>query len=158
MQQSENIQLNPVIEPYPVPFTMDTIGWKILFFLLFIVIVFIAYKFFMYYKSNQYRREAIAKIQSISTNSEISIFEFINRVMFQVKLTALHTFGRKKVASLEGEQWLQFLDKSVKNSNFDQYHDVIFRAVYKDEFLPSSDFNKEVFINSTIKWIKNHAR
>jgi len=78
--------------------------------------------------------------------------------MFQVKLTALHTFGRKKVASLEGEQWLQFLDKSVKNSNFDQYHDVIFRAVYKDEFLPSSDFNKEVFINSTIKWIKNHAR
>jgi hypothetical protein len=158
MQQSEDIQLNPVIEPIPVEFTMDTIGWKILFFLIFIAVLYGVYKFFVHYKNNQYRRDAIARIQAIDTDSGISVPEFINRIMFQIKQTALHTFGRKKVASLDGEQWLEFLDNSAKNTNFDQYHDVILRAVYKEEYSQNSNFNKKVFINSTIKWIKHHAR
>ena len=158
MQETDNIQLNPVFEPVPVGFTMDTIGWKILFFLLFITILYGVYKFYLHYRSNQYRRDAIARIKSISTGSEITIPELITRVMFQVKQTALHTFGRKKVASLDGEQWLQFLDKSVKGSDFNQYHDVILSAVYRNEFLKNSNFNRDEFIRLTIKWIEHHAR
>ncbi len=158
MQEQYSIQLKPVIEPTPAAFSMDTIGWKFLLFVLLFGILYAIYKFFIHYKSNQYRREAIAKIQSINANSEITIPNLITLVMIQIKQTALRTFGRKKVASMEGEQWLQFLDNSAKSSNFNQYQDVILKAIYKNEFLDNSDFKKGDFVNLSLKWIKEHAR
>lgn len=157
MQQVEDIQLKPIIEPTEVPFSFDTIGWKMLFvFIAFLVIYFI-YKYYLNYKKNQYRRDAILHISELNNNSENSITEVVKQTMFQIKLTALETFGRNKVASLEGVNWIQFLNKSGKNSNFDPYQETILNAVYKDEIIEKSKFNKEEFTKTSIKWIKNHA-
>lgn len=158
MQQTEPIQLSPIIEPTPVEFSMDTIGWKFLFVLLIIIALYFIYKYYLHYKNNRYRREAITRIQLINSNNEITIVELITQIMFQVKQSALFTFGRKKVASLKGESWFTFLDKSAKGSNFSFYGAVITDAVYKEKILKNSNFNKEEFIKMSINWIKNHAR
>ena len=158
MQEQQDIQLKPLIEPTPVEFTMDTIGWKMLFFVLLISVLYGIYKCYLHYKSNQYRRDAIVKIAAIESDSELSIPEFITQIMFQIKQTALFAFGRKKVASLEGNQWLQFLEENAKGASFSKYQNAISEAIYKDEVSEESNFNKEEFVKTSINWIRNHAR
>lgn len=157
MQQTENIQLNPIIELNPVEFTMDTIGWKVLFFFLLVSVLYIIYKFYLRYKSNQYRREAVVKIMEISKLLDIESPSLITQIMFQIKQTALQTFGRKQVASLEGNQWLQFLEKTAKGVSFKKYQESISNAIYKEEIDKKIDFNKEDFVKTSVQWIKKHA-
>ncbi len=158
MQEIDNIQLNPIIEPIPVEFTMDTIGWKVIFFLVFSTVLFGIYKSYLNYKKNKYRREAISKIQHITLDKELTIPSLIAQVMFQIKQTALISFERKKVAALVGEEWLTFLDKSVKGVHFNAFHEIILLAIYKGECKEEIPFDKELFISSSIKWIRKHAR
>jgi len=157
MQQTENIQLMPIIEAEPMMFTMDTIGWKVLFFLLFLTVVFIVYNYYMHYKNNAYRRDAILKISEMALNDTISKSDLITQTMFQIKQTALQSYNKKTVASLEGIKWLQFLDAKVKGNIFSKYQNIINDAVYKNEFKNKNDFNRDEFINMSINWIKKHA-
>ena len=157
MTQDENIKLNPIIEADPIPFTMDTIGGKVLFFMLFILIVILAYKYYVNYKRNAYRREAIAKIQDIIKGDINVTVSSISQIMFLLKQTALQTYGRKIVASLEGEKWLVFLDSKLNQTGFTKHHDIISSAIYKNEFNDTNSFSLTDFSNMSIKWIKNHA-
>ncbi len=157
MLQNKNIQLKPIIEPDPVVFSFDAVGWKVLFSLLLLTIVFILYKYYLHYKINQYRREAIKNINDLSNDQNISIYDLISQVMFQIKQTALQTYDRKTVASLEGNDWLQYLDKKVIGSNFINDQEIIIDAVYKDKYIQTNHFNRDDFINKSIKWIKEHA-
>ena len=136
---------------------MDTIGWKVLFFILFCMIVFAAYKYYLHYKKNKYRREAIQSISEIEANKENSVSSLIVQIMFLIKQTALQTYGRNEVASLEGENWLEFLDKKVKGVNFKQYQKVINDAVYLDKYDQTNSFSKDDFIRMSKKWINEHA-
>ena len=158
MQETENIQLNPLMEPSPVPFTFDALGWKILLVLLVLSVIYFSFKYYQFYKKNQYRRDAIHRISEIQLNPENTILEIVKQTMFQLKLTALETFGRNKVASLEGDHWLNFLNESGKDTNFIPYQEVIINAIYQDEYQDKSNFNKEEFSKTSIKWIKSHAR
>jgi len=157
MEEVENIKLSPLMEPSPVAFSMDTIGWKILFALLLIIILYSAYKFYLHYKHNKYRRLAVAKIIEISQLSDNEMPSMISQIMFQIKQTALLTFDREKVASLEGNQWLQFLQQTAKDVHFVEYKDVIISSVYKGEVSSEVDFDKNDFVKNSIKWIKKHA-
>jgi hypothetical protein len=157
MLQDQDIKLNPIIIPDPIPFTMDTLGWKILFLLLFLLILYIAYKYYIKYKQNGYRREAVSQIQNLITNNKNTASTTISQTMFILKQTALQTYNRKQVASLEGENWLVFLDSKWNHSEFIKYKDVIASAVYKNEFNNSGHFEVTEFANNSINWIKHHA-
>jgi hypothetical protein len=157
MQQNENIQLLPIIEADPVKFTMDTIGWKVLFFMLILTVVFIAYNYYMNYKKNAYRRDAISIISEIALRNNNSMSALIAQIMFQLKRTALQSYDKKTVASLEGIKWLHFLDEKGKGNTFSKYQEIITDAVYKNEFKNRNDFNRDEFVNMSINWIKKHA-
>lgn len=157
MPQSENILLKPIVEADPVPFTMDTLGWKFVFLLLLFAIAYLAYKYYLHYKNNKYRRKAISKISELNQDSIVPFSSVITRILFLLKQTALHTYDRKIVASLEGKRWLQFLDEKVKGSNFLDYHEVIVDAVYNNKYGKNDDFNESDFVEMSINWIKHHA-
>ncbi len=157
MEQGENIRLKPIIEADPVLFTMDTIGWKIVFLILLGALAYLVYRYYQHYRNGKYRREAISKIADIGRNNANSVSSTITQIMFHLKQTALKTYDRKTVASLEGKRWLQFLDEKVKGSYFLNVHEVIVNAIYKDEYDKNGDFNKSDFVKMSIKWIKDHA-
>jgi len=136
---------------------MDTIGWKILFVLLFLAMALLIYKYFLLFKKNAYRRVAVSKIKELSLDNKSSMNFLISQIMFELKQTALQSYDRKTVAALEGEKWLQFLDKKIKQSYFIKHHDIIVSAVYKDEFTENDRFNLNDFADKSINWIKNHA-
>ncbi len=157
MAQGENIRLEPIMETAPVPFTMDTIGWEIVFLILLGAMAYLVNKYYQHYRNNKYRREAILKISDIGQKNTNSISSMITQIMFHLKQTALKTYDRKTVASLEGKRWLQFLDEKVKGSYFLNVREVIVNAIYKDEYDKNGDFNKSDFVKMSIKWIKDHA-
>ncbi|WP_194766286.1 DUF4381 domain-containing protein [Tamlana sp. I1] len=153
-----DLSMGDIIEPAPVPFSFDTLGWKIVFALVALLLVFIAFKVYKYYKKKHYLRKAVAEIHALKNQNDLDVVAFVNAVMFQIKQTALQTFGRQEVAGLYGEDWLRFLDEKVKGSNFKADESLILAAVYKHEMLESATFNKEQFSNKSINWIRKHAR
>ena len=150
-----SIQLQPIIEAQPVPFTMETLGWKILLFIVLSLIIYIGFKVYQQYKNNQYRRDAILKINNLNTT--LADYELITQIMFWIKQTALQTYGRGLITPLEGEKWLMFLDSKIKNSFFSQNKELITSAIYKNKTDTSNNFDRQVFKSQSIKWIKNHA-
>ncbi|KAB1067775.1 DUF4381 domain-containing protein [Tamlana haliotis] len=157
MLQEKNIELSPILEPAPIPFTMDTLGWKIVFFLLVIFMLYIAYKVYIKYKSNAYRREAVSQIIALKTKEKEATSTLISQVMFLMKQTALQTYNRKEVAALQGESWLAFLDKKLNKPYFLNHQEVIASAIYKNEFNNTGTFNFNEFTETCITWIKKHA-
>ncbi|MBK0370101.1 DUF4381 domain-containing protein [Flavobacterium agrisoli] len=153
----DDLVLGEIIEPTPIPFSFDTIGWKVVFFCIAVLFAYIIYRIYINYKKKSYLREAVAAVQNLS-NKELETVTFIEGILFILKDTAIQTFGRQEVAALHGEKWLSFLDAKVANSNFKAQENVIFDVLYKNEIQPNVTFNKEEFSNKSINWIKQHAR
>lgn len=158
MQNPENnqLELGEIMEPEPIPFTFDTLGWKILFILLAISCLYMLFRLYSKYKHNQYRRDAIAELETLIKDSQLSEVAFITKSVFVLKRTALQSYPREQVASLKGDSWLQFLDSQVSGVTFNKYKQEVLDAIYKETF-NSNNFNKNDFHQMSLKWIKHHA-
>lgn len=155
--QSSELELGAILEPEPISFSFNTIGWKILLVLLIFLIIYVGYRIFVTYKNNKYKRNAVAEIEALVKNNEQPLNSFITSVLIILKQTALQSYTRVEVASLQGDEWLSFLDEKVPGSNFIAYKTAITDAIYSKTLLTKADFNKEEFSQLTIKWIKKHA-
>ncbi|SFN55379.1 protein of unknown function [Bizionia echini] len=155
--QATTLELGSIMEPEPIAFTFDTLGWKVLFVILILLCLFGVWKLYLRYKHNQYRREAIAELQTLHGNTQLSEVAFITKSVFILKRTALQSYPRDQVASLKGESWLQFLNSQVSGMDFLKYKEAIANAVYKEALGNEESFNKDDFFNMSLKWIKRHA-
>lgn len=155
--QSSELELGAILEPEPISFSFNTIGWKILLVLLIFLIIYVGYRIFVTYRNNKYKRNAVAEIEALVKNNEQPLNSFITSVLIILKQTALQSYTRVEVASLQGDEWLSFLDEKVPCSNFTAYKTAITDAIYSKTLLTKADFNKEEFTQLTIKWIKKHA-
>ena len=155
--QENELELRSIIEPDPIAFTFDTLGWKIILALFILLSLFLAYKLLIKYKKNQYRRDAVKEIEAIITNNQYTENLRITKLLFILKRTALQTYNRTDVASLQGDTWLEFLDNKVTGVNFTKYKQTISDALYREFFDTNVDFNKTDFFQMTLKWIKHHA-
>ncbi|MCO4822637.1 MAG: DUF4381 domain-containing protein [Flavobacteriaceae bacterium] len=155
--QSSELELGAILEPEPISFSFNTIGWKILLVLLIFLIIYVGYRIFVTYRNNKYKRSAVAEIEALVKNNEQPLNSFITRVLIVLKQTALQSYTRVEVASLQGDEWLSFLDEKVPGSNFIAYKSAITDAIYSKTLLTKAYFNKEEFSQLTIKWIKKHA-
>ena len=158
LQQEESnevaIDLQPLYEPDPVPFSFETIGWKVLLVLLLIGVLFVVIKQYKLYKKNAYRREALQQLNNFSIQKNEN-FETINNINILLKKVAIIAFGREEVATLTGNNWLLFLESKSKNTPFINFESVFKNAIYKNENTEEVKLNDLVII--TKKWIKTHA-
>ena len=154
--KTTSLELGNVMEPEPIAFTFDTLGWKVLLALFVILCVYGLYRLYLKYRHNQYRRDAIAELEHVMSDSQLSEVAFITKYVFVLKRTALQSYPREQVASLKGDSWLQFLDNKVSDVTFHKYKQEVLDAVYKETF-NSNNFNKNDFHQMSLKWIKHHA-
>ncbi len=154
---NQTIELGTLVEASPVSFSMDTVGWKVLFGMLGLFLVWLLYRFYISYKRNAYRRTAVLKIKQLAQAHQNSDASLISEIMFQLKQTALKTYNRTEVASLKGLQWLQFLDEKGKTTHFSKNEKVIKGALYSNQLDKVQHFNSAEFTASSITWIKKHA-
>jgi hypothetical protein len=143
-----------ILEPEPLPFTFETLGWKILGVLLLIIAVVLFYKWFKNFRKNKYRREAIKKIQLIETENSNNQSK-INHVNIILKQVAMASFGREQVAQLYGNEWFSFLDSKSKKSDFTKYSKNITDAIYNSTAI--DDNTLRTIYKLTKAWIHEHS-
>ncbi|GGZ41453.1 hypothetical protein GCM10007049_38430 [Echinicola pacifica] len=148
IKQLQSAQLK---EPEELVFHFDTIGWKILAVVLLGLIIVSVYYFIHRYKKNHYRRQAIATVLNIEDNNE-----FAFKLMLELKKTAIITFGRDKVAMLDGSRWLQFLDKTGDRVEFLKMEEAILNSYYTSRSLERSMSSKAR--DEAVKWLRTHGR
>lgn len=150
-QNQESIHsstIKPIMEPPPVEFTFETIGWAILFWTGILTILIIIIRRVISYKKNKYRRDALNVLSnlndSLTTNQQIAT---------QLKLVAIKTYGRKTVAHLSGKDWISFLQSKGKLPEFSNLDTFLMECLYKNK-LDLEQSNQ--FLTYSKKWIKTH--
>ncbi len=152
-----NSAIGNLIEPESISYSFNTPGWYLVFGLILLAIIIVAFIQFRKYKKNEYRRQAISEIENIKQieNRTESILQLNNLL----KIIAIQIYGRTKVAALYGKQWFGFLASSINKTeniptnSFDDYT----KALYNNNFiLNDTQFND--FVSFAGLWIKKHKK
>lgn len=148
--QQEDYSVGQIYEPDAIPFTFETIGWKICLGLLILLLSYFIFLFYRYYAAQAYKRNAIKALQHLDKQEITSVFVLLKQV-------AIHTYGRDKIASLYGDDWFSFLDSSSSMQPFFNPNKNIFKkALYQNEKMDQLDWNQ--LLSHSKRWIKHHAR
>jgi hypothetical protein len=138
-------KLHDFVQPPPPSWIPHTIGWYVLLALLAAAILFFAVRALHRWWKNRYRRDALREIYAapLTELSEI------------LKRTALITWPREKVASLTGQQWLDFLADS---SSLDAFRDAPGDRIEKTALTnPSLDANAQQRLRQLASyWVQKH--
>ena len=155
MQETNIDQLAPVIPPEAVSFWPPQPGWYVLLFLILILIGFGIFKYVNYKRKNSYRLLAIKEIDNLSSKDpSIAELDLLNTIL---KATALQGYPRSVVASLHGEEWLNFLDSKATGSNFNEVGDILVNSSFhKAETLEIKSQQWTNLLAMSKYWIKKH--
>lgn len=141
-------ELGKLYEPDPVGFSFETTGWPILGGLVFLGAMIAGYFWYRHYRRNHYRRDALKRLALVKQDQALEIFVVLKR-------TAIHAFGRERVGTLSGTDWLKFLESTGKNVRMLGQDKQIQSAIYQNEPLPS-DAHRQIMSNAKL-WVKTHA-
>ncbi len=145
-------QMRDLVEPEAVAWTPETVGWLVATLWLAAVALLVAVRACLSWRRNRYRRAALAELQAIRSRARRG--EAVGEALaVLLKRTALAVYPRKKVASLHGAGWADFLRRSSRGDR------VVARAA--DE-LASAAYRRDADVAALIapagRWIKVHRR
>jgi hypothetical protein len=153
--------LEPLIAPQEVGIWPPAPGWYIMGGLLLLGLALLTIIWFRKRKNKRYRFLALKQLQEISfaagQNPGPGDIQALNRLL---KQTALSTFPREQVASLSGEDWLDFLDRTYKGSIFSgQHRALLLDSAYRKEIQVDIHSDQWIQLISEIEtWIKKHYK
>jgi len=155
-------KLHEIFLPEPVGWMPQTIGWYAVFGLILLVVGWWVYGRFRRFRANRYRRLALAGLSVIER--ELQQPEKRARALAEIpvllKWTALSGFKRSDVASLNGEQWLAFLDKSMGGKDFMQGEGRLLPELAyapAERIVQLSDESIGNLLQIARRWIKRHV-
>lgn len=145
--------LEPLYEPEPVVFSFETPAWYVLLLLVLSAFVFGMWKWYRSYRSREYRRLAVKKLEGIQwkVSSESTT---LNTIQIILKQVAMATYGRTSVAALFGLEWLQFLERTGKQTPFTQF-ELLLAATEGTVDHDTSEL--QALCDTAKKWIRTHA-
>lgn len=149
-------QFNDIILPNPVGWWPPSIAMLTFILLMLMVTLGITFSLFSRHKNNKYRREAKGLfIQALQdATSPKQKIEAANALLKQVAITH---YGRQKVASLQGESWLEFLQKTASYIEQPAYLKQYLNAYYQKNFT-YDEAELETVLNYLQSWIKGHHK
>ena len=152
MSDSNNTQINA---PHGVDYFPPASGW------IAVVLLLAAYGFYYYskkkalYRSNLYRRQALAELETIQTRG--TLVEQSHSMLLLLKRVALQHFGRERVATLSGDGWWDFVEQhsnlSIDNTERKLYQDLL--------YTPNLSITKEQrdsLARVSRVWIESHQK
>lgn len=139
-------KLVPPSEPAPISLVPETAGWYLLALLLTISVFGLIRVLFKRHKANAYRRDAIAALPLAAKDAGM-----LARI---IRHTALVTFPRAEVASLYGDDWAAFLERTCEGKPIRKDLAQQIACAPYDPAIPVSD----ELIDTVRHWIVNHKR
>lgn len=113
-------RLHDIVAPAPAPLWPPAPAWFIILFLVLLLVLVALARALRSYQRNHYRREALAILdaQSPLLADAARRREGVAAIGVVLKRAALSAWPREEVASLTGEAWLAFLDRSAGLQGF----------------------------------------
>jgi hypothetical protein len=136
-------KLHDFYQPPPPSWTPQTVGWYVVFALLFVLAIWAAWRILASWRRNRYRREALRELE----HTEVSAIPVL------LKRTALAAWPREQVASLSGEPWLQFLEIHYKAFSKDQGRRILDLEYRGDSLGPEEE---RAIRQAAAGWIRRH--
>jgi len=139
--------LQDIVTPPPAPWWPPAPGWYLVALLLVLLSGWLVWRAVEHYRSNCYRREALATLDRVDSSAALP--ELLKR-------TALSAWPREVVASLSGEAWHSLLDRSGNTTVFsDQLGPLLDNLAYD----PQADLDPESVMclkQAVRQWIIHH--
>ena len=107
-----DIHLPPTISWWP-----PAIGWWILAVLI-PLCIFLSYKLYTHITRKTALKSAKQHLKLLRQNQQLTKQEKLMQLSSLMRRIAISLYPRKDVASLTGENWLNFLDQSIPNRGF----------------------------------------
>lgn len=116
MQQTE-LPLRDIHIPEAISWWPPAIGWWILAVLIPLTL-YLSYKLYKHLTRKTALKAAKKYLQTLKNNAQLSKQEKLVALSSLMRRTAISLYPRTDVASLTGENWLDFLDNSIPNCGF----------------------------------------
>ncbi len=156
-------RLEGIVEPPPVSWVPQTIAWWVLGIVLLGLVFLLAFLLIRRWRSNRYRREALAELAEIEKRLRTGDHGAIVAVAVMLRRVALHIAPRERVASLTGENWLGFLNSHVRHSVFtESAARLLIDVAYAPQTPPARDRSGEYsddrmeLIGCARSWVRRH--
>ena len=149
-------QLRDIHLPEPISWWPLAPGWYVIGSLAVITILAILYFIVRYYKNTRAKRQALRLLTAYRQqyqeegNSQLSAA----RVSELLKRVALVYFPRAKVASLQGNEWISFLNNSSKGLDFEQVCTELLDVPYQ----PMRPHDLNLLFQMAHQWIRQRRR
>ncbi|MBB6095199.1 hypothetical protein HNQ60_004089 [Povalibacter uvarum] len=144
--------LQEIAEPPVVPYFPQTAGWAVVGGVVLLALIYIGWKVARHRRANAYRREALAELARIEAESSHAALPAL------LKRTAIAAASRSAVASLTGEEWLRFLDRSLGGDQFEKGPGQLLPRIAYATSLPADISTEELrsLIDLSRRWIRRH--
>ena len=145
--------LHPLRDPALVGWWPPAPGWWLLLGLILLLLIGLALFLWRRYRRNAYRRLALRQLQAIQVQyrQDGDSSRFITAVNALLKSVALVAYPRRDVASSSGEEWLEFLNGTLKPA--EQLQSGFVDVLYSPHS-PGPDL--EEVQHSARSWIRRH--
>ena len=141
--------------PPPISYAPDTVGWAVVGVVVLALLIYAAWRLVEHWRSNAYRREALAELDKIGAGLPASL-QLLPPLL---KRTAIAATSREAVAKLSGHEWLVFLDRTLGGDRFaNGSGQLLTRIAYRDDAgirsIPREDLDQ--LVELTRRWIEHH--
>jgi hypothetical protein len=152
--------LRDIALPPPVPWWPPAPGWYAVAAVLFVIVAALSIRWFLRYRADRYRREALAELDRIArgVGSPEDRPAALRATAVLVKRVALAAFPRERVAGLSGDAWRGFLEGCVKGEIFTSAMvETMESAMYREArgTRPDEDEMRGIFAAAR-SWIRSH--
>ncbi|HIG42401.1 MAG: DUF4381 domain-containing protein [bacterium] len=149
-------QLRDIHLPGPIESWPPAPGWWLLAILGLCAIAYGLFFLYRQWQKNQYRREGVRALGELQNQYQRNpeTVNYLEQFSLLLKRVALSHYSREHVASLTGEAWVAFLDKSGATHDFGMGPgQVLIEGNYSRE----SPFEVVELHRIGTQWIRNHG-
>lgn len=151
--------LHDVVAPAPVSWAPQTVGWAVLAAALVVLLVWWGWRAWRRALANRYRKVALAEVERVLRDDPSSGRAALGAINEILKRTALTAWPRTEVASLAGEDWLEFLDATAGGEHFREGPGrALADQVYAPGVLSADEDERRAFLEAVRRWIRHHRR
>jgi hypothetical protein len=150
LAELRNIHLPDSVSGFP-----SAPGWWLLSILVTVCAFLLVRWLVRYWRKNRYRRVGISQLNDILKQFEIDedAKRYLASFSELLKRLALTIYPREAVASLTGEEWVAFLDKSMSSKAFSMgAGQVLMYSTYERE----ANFDVQELHRLGLHWIRKH--
>lgn len=140
--------LNDILVPDAPGFLPLASGWYFVLLLLFTLSLHFAYRLFLEYRRNKYKRDALEALpRASSTETVLSL----------AKRVGISAYGREKTATLSGDDWWEFMQKYSHAKIDITLRKEIEKSLYDTEYVLKE--KDKTTLRAFVKvWINTHRR